>query len=415
MRFPCAAFALISSICLFVGDPASAEDWPGWRGPRGDGTSLEKQVPTRWDGEKADGLVWKIAVPGDGHSSPIVFGKRVFVSTAVTETEDRVLLCFDRDSGKELWRRTVVKAPLERKHRENSYASSTPATDGERVFVTFLDGHDAVVAAYDFDGKQLWLVRPGQFKSVHGFSSSPVIFEDKVIINGDHDGDAWIAAVARKDGATVWKIDRENKKRSYCTPLIRDLAGRTQMILSGSQSVASYDPRTGARHWIIDGPTEQFVASIVYNPRHNMLFVTGGYPELHILGVKPDGTGNITDTHIAWRTKRGVSYVPSPISEGDYFVVVSDSGIATCFHAGTGEQQWQERIGPHAHASIVSANGLVYCTTDDGVTTVIKPGPKFETVASNALGEPCYSSPAISEGRIFLRGSKHLFCIAEKR
>ncbi len=400
---------------LILASSLRAEEWPGWRGPRGDGTSLEKQVPTRWDGEKADGLVWKTAVPGDGHSSPIVFGKRVFVSTALVDTQDRVLLCLDRETGQEVWRRTVMTAPLERKHRENSYASSTPATDGERVYVSFLDGFDAVVAAYDFDGKQLWLVRPGQFKSVHGFSSSPVIFEDKVIINGDHDGDAWIAALARKDGATVWKIDRENKTRSYCTPLIRDLAGRTQMILSGSKSVASYDPRTGARHWIIDGPTEQFVASVVYNPKHDMLFVTGGYPDLHILGVKPDGLGNITDTHIAWRTKRGVSYVPSPISEGDYFVVVSDSGIATCFHAGTGEQQWQERIGPHAHSSIVSANGLVYCTTDDGTTTVIKPGPAFEVVARNALGEPCFSSPAISEGRVFMRGAKHLFCFGEKR
>ena len=187
------------------------------------------------------------------------------------------------------------------------------------------------------------------------------------------------------------------------------------MILSGSKSVASYDPRTGARHWIIDGPTEQFVASVVYNPKHDMLFVTGGYPDLHILGVKPDGRGNITDTHIAWRTKRGVSYVPSPISEGEYFVVVSDSGIASCFHAGTGEQQWQERVGPHAHSSIVSANGLVYCTTDDGTTTVIKPGPTFDVVSRNTLGEACFSSPAISDGRVFLRGAKHLFCFAEKR
>jgi outer membrane protein assembly factor BamB len=415
MRFPRLDFLLIPSLCLAANFHGFAENWPGWRGPRGDGSSQEKQVPVRWNAEAGEGLVWKTAIPGDGHSSPIVHGQRVFISTALFDTQDRVLLCLNRNSGKELWRRTVITAPLERKHRENSYASSTPSTDGERVFVTFLDGQDAVVAAYDFDGKQLWLVRPGKFKSVHGFSSSPVVFEDKVIINGDHDGDAWIAALARKDGATVWKIDRENKTRSYCTPLIRDLAGRTQMILSGSKCVASYDPRSGERHWVIDGPTEQFVASVVYNPKHDMLFVTGGYPDLHILGVKPDGRGNITDTHIAWRAKRGVSYVPSPISEGDYFIVVSDSGIATCFHAGTGEQQWQERIGPHAHSSLVAANGFIYGTTDDGTTTVIKPGPTLEVVARNTLGEPCFSSPAISDGRVFVRGAKHLFCFAEKR
>jgi outer membrane protein assembly factor BamB len=402
------------SVSLLVVSTALAEDWPGWRGPRGDGTSMEKQIPIKWDAAANESVVWKTPIPGDGHSSPIVLGKRIFVSTALTDTQERVLLCVDRDSGKELWRRTVVTSALERKHRENSYASSTPATDGEKVYITFLDGADAVVAAYDLDGQQQWLVRPGQFTSVHGFSSSPVIFEDKVIVNGDHDGNAWIAALARKDGKTLWKIPRENKTRSYCTPLIRDLAGRTQAILSGSKCVASYDPRSGQRHWIIDGPTEQFVASIVYNQKHDMLFVTGGYPQLHILGVKPDGQGNITQSHIVWRANKGVSYVPSPISEGDYFVVVSDGGFATCYHAATGEMFWNERIGPHAHSSIVSANGLIYCTTDDGATTVIKPGPKFEVVSRNVLGEPCFSSPAISDGRIFVRGAKHLFCFVGK-
>jgi outer membrane protein assembly factor BamB len=412
MRFPrlaplCAGLLAIST--------ALAEDWPGWRGPRGDGTSTEKQVPVKWDAATNESVVWKTPIPGDGHSSPIVLGKRIFVSTAITDSQERVLLCLDRDSGKELWRRTVVTSPLERKHRENSFASSTPATDGEKVYITFLDGVDAVVAAYDLDGNQQWLVRPGQFTSVHGFSSSPVIFEDKVIVNGDHDGNAWIAALARKDGKTLWKIPRENKTRSYCTPLIRDLAGRTQAILTGSKCVASYDPRNGQRHWIIDGPTEQFVASVVYNEKHDMLFITGGYPDHHILGVKPNGQGNITDTHIVWRTNKGVSYVPSPISEGDYFVIVSDSGIASCFHAATGEMYWNERIGPHAHSSIVSANGLVYCTTDNGATTVIKPGPTFEVVSKNEIGEPCFSSPAISNGRIFVRGAKNLFCFAEKK
>jgi outer membrane protein assembly factor BamB len=411
-RLPILLATLLASTTIMT---SQAEDWPGWRGPRGDGTSTEKKVPVTWNGATGESIMWQAAIPGDGHSSPIVLGKRVFVSSALTETQERVLICLDRDSGQELWRRTVMTSPLERKHRENSYASSTPATDGERVYVSFLDGFDAVVAAYDLDGGPQWMVRPGQFKSVHGFSSSPVVFEDKVIINGDHDGDAWIAALARKDGATQWKIDRENKTRSYGTPLIRDLAGRMQMILSGSKCVASYDPRNGRRHWIIDGPTEQFVASIVHNAKHDMLFMTGGYPDHHILGIKPDGQGNITQTHIAWRANKGVAYVPSPISEGDYFVVVSDSGIASCFHAATGEMCWQERIGPHAHSSIVSANGLVYCTTDDGATTVIKPGPKFEKIARNTLGEPCFSSPAISDGRIFLRGSKHLFCILEKR
>lgn len=412
LRFP---LVLLAACLAGLGQMARAEDWPGWRGPRGDGTSAEKQVPLQWDAAKGEGVAWSAEIPGEGHSSPIVLGKRVFVTSAMPATEERLLLCLDRDSGKELWRRTVLTSVLERKHRENSYASSTPATDGKRVFVSFLDGDNAMLAAYDLDGKQQWVVKPGVFHSQHGFSSSPVVFEDKVIVNGDHDGDAWIAALSREDGHTIWKIDRENKTRSYCTPLIRDLAGRTQMILSGSKCVASYDPRNGQRHWIIDGPTEQFVASIVYNAKHDMLFMTGGFPAHHILGIKPDGQGNVTDTKIVWRTNKGVSYVPSPISEGDYFLVVSDGGVASCFHAATGEMYWQERVGPHAHSSIVSANGLVYFTTDDGTTTVVKPGPTFQVVAKNALGESTESSPAISDGHVFLRGAKHLYCLGAKR
>lgn len=416
MRVPrllCSTLA-VSLLGLFS-SALLAEDWPGWRGPRGDGTSAEKEVPVQWNAPNGEGVIWSVEIPGEGHSSPIVLGQRVFVTSAVPATEDRLLLCLDRDTGREMWRRTVLTSPLERKHRENSYASSTPATDGRRVFVSFLDGDNAMLAAYDLDGKQQWVVQPGVFHSQHGFSSSPVIFEDKVIVNGDHDGDAWIAALSREDGHTLWKIDRENKTRSYCTPLIRDLAGRTQMILSGRKCVASYDPRTGQRHWIIDGPTEQFVASIVYNAKHDMLFMTGGFPAHHILGIKPDGQGNVTDTKIVWRTNKGVSYVPSPISEGDYFLVVSDGGVASCFHAATGEMYWQERVGPHAHSSLVSSNGLVYFTTDDGATTVVKPGPTFEVVARNILGEMTESSPAISGGYIFLRGSKHLYCLGEKR
>ena len=414
MRFPRIGLLLFAVSCLGLPGSASAEDWSGWRGPRGDGTSVEKLVPVKWDAAKGEGVAWAVEIPGEGHSSPIILGKHIFLTTALKETQERLLLCLDRDSGKELWRRTVVTAMLERKHPENSFASSTPATDGERVFVSFLDGLDAVVAAYDLEGKPLWQVRPGHFKSQHGFSSSPVVFEDKVIVNGDHDGDAWIAALSRKDGTTLWKIDRENKTRSYCTPLIRDLDGRTQMVLSGSKCVASYDPRSGKRYWIIDGPTEQFVASLVYSPKFDMLYMTGGFPDHHILAIKPNGTGNVTQTHVAWHATRGVSYVPSPISEGDYFLVVGDDGITTCFQAGTGELLWKQRMGPHAHSSLVSANGLVYVTTDDGGTTVFKPGPVYQEVAHNTLGEATSSSPAISDGHLFLRGATHLYCFGGK-
>jgi hypothetical protein len=422
---------ILTALVLFTGFATSlhAENWPCWRGPRGDGTSLETGVPTEWSG--TENVVWKVALPGGGHSSPAIWGDQIFVVSCVEDTGDRLLLCLDRRTGKLLWKQTVFTSPLETKHTLNSYASSTPATDGKTIFVSFLDAETTepapppaddqpkkkkvatkgrmVVAAYDLSGRQKWVVRPGIFSSVHGYCSSPVLFEDKVIINGDHDGEAYIVALNQATGETTWKVARENKTRSYCTPIIRKYAGRTQMILSGSKSVASYDPHDGSRIWLINGPTEQFVASMVDNGK--LLFMTCGFPERHILAIKPDGQGNITDTHIVWRTTENASYVPSPIVVGDYFLVVSDQGIASCFEANTGNRLWRKRLGQGHSASLVTAGGLVYFTSDRGVTTIVKPGPEYVEVAKNNLGEDCFSSPAISRGQLFLRADKHLYCI----
>ena len=411
--FPRATARLITAALLFAGAGAvRAENWPAWRGPRLDGTSLETHVPVSWSA--TSNLVWKTALPGSGHASPIVWEDRIFTVAAVANTEARLLLCLDRSSGRILWQQSVLTSPLEKKHNLNSHASSTPATDGDAVYVAFLDRSEMVVTAYDFEGHQRWLVRPGPFSSMHGFCSSPILYRDKVIVNGDHDGDSYLVALDRKSGRTLWKTPRENKTRSYCVPLLRELAGRPQMILSGDKCVASYDPNNGTRHWVIDGPTEQFVASPVYNQKAGLLFVTGGFPDHHILAIKPDGTGNITKTDkIVWRTNKGVAYVPSPIAEGDYFLVVSDSGVAHCFEAASGNLAWQERLGEH-HASLVSANGLVYFLNDQGRMNVVKPGPTFVRVAQNELGERTFASPAISQGQMFLRGDAHLFCIGER-
>jgi len=397
---------------LALGTAAQAENWPGWRGPRMDGTSLDPNALVHWSA--TSNVFWKTALPGLGHASPIVWEDRVFTATAVPERQARVLLCLDRLNGRLLWQQAVITAPMERKHSLNSYASSTPATDGRLVYVAFLDRNKMVVAAHDFTGRQQWLVRPGPFSSMHGFCSSPVLYQDKVIVNGDHDGDSYIVALDRKTGQTLWKTPRENRTRSYCVPLLRELDGRVQMVLSGDKCVASYDPNDGSRHWIIDGPTDQFVASPVYNQKAGLLFVTGGFPDHHILAIKPDGRGNITKNEkIVWRTNKGVAYVPSPISEGDYFLVVSDGGVAHCFEAATGRIAWQERLGEH-HASLVSANGLVYFLNDDGVMNVVKPGPEFARIAQNEIGEKTFASPAISRGQILLRGEKHLFCIGKQ-
>lgn len=398
------------------------ENWPGWRGPRGDGSSQEAETPVQWNGVTGENIAWKTPIPGTGHSSPIIWQDRVFIVSCLDENQERVLFCFDRRDGKELWRRAVVTAPLEKKHGLNSFASGTPVTDGKLVYVTFLEADfgsktertpgNMVVAAYSFEGEQRWLVKPGRFASVHGYCSSPILFENLLIVNGDHDGDSYLVALDSQTGETRWKTPREHKTRSYVTPIIREIDGRTQMILSGSKSVVSYDPRTGEKHWWMDGPTEQFVASMVYDGKY--VFLTAGFPDYHILAIRPDGKGNVTDSHVVWRTTKQCSYVPSPVIAGSHFLVVSDPGIASCFDAASGERYWMERLGKHYSASLITARGLVYFLADDGVMKVVKPGPKLDVVAENPLGEYCYASPAVSQGQLFLRGERHLWCIGKK-
>lgn len=401
---------ILAAAVFFLGGEAlvHAEDWPMWRGPRMDGTSLDKGFPTRVDGN----VTWSVELPGEGHASPIVFGDRLFTVSAVAETEERVLTSIDRASGKILWTKAVLKSPLEGKHKLNSHASSTPATDGEKVFTTFLDQTEVVVSAHDFAGNQVWQVRPGVFASKHGFSSSPILFEDKVIVNCDHDGPGYIVALARADGRELWRIERPNNTRSYCAPMIRELAGKTQMVLSGTKCVTSYDPHDGKLIWMMDGPTEQFVASLVYNEGADLLFLTCGFPEHHVMGIRPDGQGNVTATHIAWRTNKGAAYVPSPVSCGDYFLVVSDSGIAHCFAAKSGEILWEERIKEH-HASQVTAEGLAWFINDFGTMRVIKPGASYELKAESEIGEKVFASPAMSNGQLFIRGATKLICLGK--
>jgi outer membrane protein assembly factor BamB len=215
-------------------------------------------------------------------------------------------------------------------------------------------------------------------------------------------------ALKKQSGEVAWKSRRANNTRSYVTPIIREVAGRTQLVLSGDKSVASLDPNTGSTHWMIDGPTEQFVASMVFDGE--LFYMACGFPTYHVLGIRPDGRGNVTDSHVVWESTGAKCYVPSPVVVGDHLIVADDRGTANCFVAKTGERLWQERLGSHFSASLVTAGGLAYLIADDGTTKVVRPGKELNVVAENPLGEHCSSSPALSQGCIFIRGQKHLFC-----
>jgi outer membrane protein assembly factor BamB len=239
-----------------------------------------------------------------------------------------------------------------------------------------------------------------------------VLYRNLVILNCDQDAVAYVVALDKATGEERWRTDRPNKTRSYCVPLVVDAAGKPQLVLSGSKCVASYDPNTGKQYWIIDGPTEQFVASLVYT--EGMLFLTGGFPDHHLMGIRPDGTGDVTRTHVQWHETKGASYVPSPIAWGKHFFVVSDGGQASCFDARTGQRHWMQRLGKHHSASPVAADGYLYFPDDDGVTWVLKAGERFDVAAKNDLGEEVHASPAIAGGQIFIRGLHDLYCIGVK-
>jgi len=429
---------IVSALLLAAAAPLRAEDWPCWRGPRLDGSSAETNLPLKWTATQ--NLAWKTPIPGVGHSSPVVCGDRVFLTTCLLKEQERVLLCLDRRDGRVLWQRTVLESPLEPKHGLNSYASSTPATDGQHVWVSFVrlrpktseDGPpskpngksrvppdlvpEMVVTCFTADGDKVWERVPGRFYSTHGYCSSVIPYKDTIIVNGDQDAEAYLVALDKATGAERWRVDRPNRTRSYCAPLILQAAGKTQMVLTGSMCVTSYDPDTGKLLWIIDGPTEQYVASPVY--AEGLIFITAGFPTYHNMAIRPDGAGNVSKTHVAWHenkvTPREAAYVPSPVAAGSQFYVITDKGFLNAFDAKSGKRLYKEQLGVHHSGSPVVAGGYLYLTDDEGITYVIKASRELEVVSRNPLGERCFSSPAVAQGQLFIRTEGHLVCIGKR-
>lgn len=409
MHASCITIAL--ALCL-----PGAENWPGWRGPRGDGSSTETGIPVTWS--TTDNIAWKSPLTIKGHSSPIIWGEKIFVTGCDEKTQERVIECHDLKSGKQLWRQICLVAELEKKHPENSFASATPTTDGERIFASFMAFPQVHLFCYSPSGELLWRANPGQLLSRHGFCSSPMLFEDMVVLNCDQDSDGYLVAFDKKTGKERWRVKRPNRTRSYCTPFFfpdPDRPGKTQMVLSGSKCVTGYDAASGELLWMHNGPTEQYVASLVRG-KDGILFLSTGFPEYHLMGLRSSGQERVV-WHIPHKENgpKGAAYVPSPIAYRDWFYVVSDVGYLGCVEATTGKRLWLEKLGRHNHASPVLVEDRIYIPDDSGITWVMKAGPKFEVLAKNELKEEVYASPAVSQGRMVLRSRDHLWCVAETK
>ena len=387
-----------------------AANWPQWRGPNGDGISPETDVPVKW--RATENVVWRTPVPGEGHSSPVVWQDSVFLTTALSNSQDRLLLRFDARTGKILWQRTVVTAAVEAMHRENSPASSTPVTDGELVFTSFQNGKRADLQAYDFAGRQIWSAQPLEFAGEHGYSYTPLLYRDLLIFDCRQEGEAALLALDKRTGKVRCRVAPAKRRISHITPLLITAGGRTQVIVSGSDETRSVNPDTGETWWWCRGPSDVAVAGLSYGD--GVVMATAGYPNRTRMAVRVDGSGDVTDTHVAWKLRRQATYVPSPVYHAGHFYSILDDGMLFCFSAQTGDTVWEHRLEGRYRSSLVLADGNVYTTNDKGVTTVFRATKKgFESVAVNELGEFCYTTPAIAEGRMYQRTGNHLYCIAK--
>lgn len=389
---------------------AFAEDWPAWRGPRADGVSTERHVPLTWSSEK--NVRWKTEIAGVGHSSPIIHGNAIFITSADPGSLERYLFRLDRRTGDVVWRRSLFKADFEKMHKNNTPASATPSTDGERVYVTFCDGDKLYLGAFAFDdGSLVWEARPGGFISHHGFHTCPVLSNGRLFLNGQQDSDeAFVAMFDAQSGRLDWKVPRGKAGRSFSVPRLINVGGHEQLVLSGATETVSYRTDDGTVIWRLDGPAEKTVSSLVFDGER--LFVAGGR-DGKLFALQPTGAVEEPAVRLAWQGTRGIPYISSPLLVDGILHVVSDEGVYTRYQPQTGKILLQKRLAGTTSSSLVAAAGRVYLTDESGKTVVVTSGPEFKILATNELEDPVFASIAISEGELFLRGKSHLYCIHE--
>lgn len=399
------ALRLLAIFCLSM--EARGEDWPMWRGPRGDGIGQGFDVPATWS--TSENIRWKLAIPGEGRSSPIVCKDSVFVTTSLTEPLSRRLIRIDRDTGRMVWDVEVHRGPTEKQHRQNTSASSTPATDGQRIYCAFVDDRKMVVSAVDWDGKIVWTVTPGGYFASHGFAASPVLCDGGVLINGHQDGGAFVVLLDGVTGKERWRYKPETNLRSFSTPVLTTIEGGRQIILAGAKQTVGLDPESGERIWWVDGPTEKFVCTPSIGLGH--IFSFGGSPSERAFAIRQGGRGDLTKTNIVWTKERSMPYVPTPLLLGKYLHIMNDAGIYSCVEPVSGDVLKTLRKGGNNYSSPVGIRDKVYFFDDSGLCTVIRNSPDYEVLAKNSLDELVQASPAISEGALYIRGERHLWRI----
>ena len=379
----------------------SAErDWPWWRGPARNGIAAEQSVPTKFS--DTENVVWKTPVPGRGHASPIVVAERIFLATSESSPQVQSVVAFDRKSGKQLWKTDISQGGFPAKnHAKNTEATPTIACDGEKLFATFFHHKTVQCTALDLNGKQVWHETVGPFNPTrfeYGYAPSPTLYRGSVIISAEFDGESAITALNRQTGKQLWRTKRQSMI-TFSTPVVAHVAGKDQLLVSGSEQVASYDPATGKPLWTTPGTTFATCGTMVWEG--DIVIASGGFPKAETIAVKADGSGKVL-----WRNGQKC-YEQSMLIHNGYVYALTVGGVMYCWSVtdgSDGKEKWHQRLSGPVSSSPILAGGHIYWANEAGTWYVFKPNPeKFELVAENQLGDEAFPSPAAVGNQLFIR------------
>lgn len=407
---------LVASVLFFLcADLSTADNWPAWRGPDGNGVSHERNLPIQWSATQ--NVRWKIPLPGPCNSTPIIWGDRIFLTQGFDDGKRRALIALDRKDGKKLWQKELPCTVVETTHKQNPHCSASPVTDGQNVYAWFAS---AGVAAYDFTGKQLWHRDLGPIVSRWGNGSSPILYKDLLILfHGPGEPKTFLTALDKRTGKTVWQSDETSLNSPvfgcWSTPIVARAGNRDELILplpgdkvGGTGYFKSYDPLTGKSLWTCKGLGTEIYAMPALNETGDLVIGICGHNG-PLLAVKPGGNGEITPT---WRhATKNPQRVGSGVFHQGRFYLADAPGFVECIDPKNGEPLWKERLDGTLWGSMLVADGKLYVSSLEGETYVLEAGPKYKLLSRNKIGEPIYAAPAVSEGEIFLRTYQNLYCI----
>jgi outer membrane protein assembly factor BamB len=407
---------LVSQAVAFPAYVPEKNDWPWWRGPNRNGVAAaDQRVPVRWS--ERQNVLWKSSLPGRGHSSPTVVGNQIFLATADERQQVQSVVACNRATGKLLWQTEISRGGFPKTHRKNTHATCTVACDGERLFVAFHHHARLTLAALDLRGKKVWTKDIGPFDPrvyQYGYAPSPLIYDSVVIVAADYEKGGYIAGYDRKSGRRVWRVARP-EKLSFSSPVVANVAGRDQLLISGCELLASYNPKTGNKLWAFPATTMATCGTMVW--MDNLVFASGGYPKAETICMKADGSGKVV-----WKNRQKC-YEQSMLAYDGHIYALTDQGIAYCWRAADGQQMWRERLRGPVSSSPVLVGDTIYQPVENGTTYVYKASPKkFELLAENKLGNSGFATPTICGNRIYIRTTQSvggrqqdvLFCVGQE-